>query len=211
MERGEGGCEGPLVGVYHPLCWGLAVRELMSVICLGSSPQRCTTGGSITHYKVKNSSTDFILEKIMVYLIMPCGLMSFLWKSALSVLWYIDLIILSGCIYITQQLTPLMRGSLCWDWPGWARKECPGLPLVAVLFRPCLQGQPAFRCETWKLVLAWICIKERADLFLSSVNWGHVFRKVLADGAPSREIPEAQKRAGFRWCSRNLALLRKRW
>lgn len=86
MERGEGGCEGLLVGVYHPLCWGLAVRELMSVIYLSSSPQRYTTGGSITHYKVKNSSTDFILEKIMVYLIMPCGLMSFLWKSALSVL-----------------------------------------------------------------------------------------------------------------------------
>ena len=61
MERGGGGCEGPVVvGAYHPLCWGLAVRELMSVICLGSSPQRYTAGGSITHYKVKNSSTDFI-------------------------------------------------------------------------------------------------------------------------------------------------------
>ncbi|OWK15840.1 hypothetical protein Celaphus_00004332 [Cervus elaphus hippelaphus] len=31
--------------------------------------------------------------------------------------------------------------------PGWARKECPGLPLVALLFSPCLQGQPAFRCD----------------------------------------------------------------
>ena len=35
----------------------------MSVICLRSSPQRYTMGGSITHYKVKNSSTDFILRK----------------------------------------------------------------------------------------------------------------------------------------------------
>lgn len=74
------------VGEYHLLCWGLAVRELISVICFSSSPQRYTMGGSITHYKAKNSSTGFILGKIIVYLIMPCGFMSFLWKSALSVL-----------------------------------------------------------------------------------------------------------------------------